>query len=193
MNEGNNNFRGTELQLWYTSLPFCFPVQERLTREIAEAIMAAISPSGVGVVIEATWVCLRTWVWMFEKKEKRNLKWKDGKRVRGALCVSFRDFASSYWDVARDAVGDELTRWNLHAAEWPCKMCGLAKTFIYSGKSFSPWNKVYISCSIAINAMAMTTQCLLQAHVHDHERSGEGRQQDHDKFHDRFLQGWLQN
>ena len=33
---------------------------------------------------------------MFEKKEKRNLKWKDGKRVRGALCVSFRDFASSY-------------------------------------------------------------------------------------------------
>ena len=34
---------------------FCFlPVQERLTREIAEAIMAAISPSGVGVVIEAT-------------------------------------------------------------------------------------------------------------------------------------------
>lgn len=40
-------------------LGFCahvrvFVVQERLTREIAEAIMMAIKPSGVGVVVEAT-------------------------------------------------------------------------------------------------------------------------------------------
>ncbi len=28
-------------------------VQERLTREIAEAILAAINPTGVGVVVEA--------------------------------------------------------------------------------------------------------------------------------------------
>lgn len=29
-------------------------VQERLTREIAEALLKAINPSGVGVVVEAT-------------------------------------------------------------------------------------------------------------------------------------------
>ena len=29
-------------------------VQERLTKEIAEAILSAVGPSGVGVVIEAT-------------------------------------------------------------------------------------------------------------------------------------------
>ena len=33
-------------------------VQERLTREIAEAILKAINPSGVGVVVEATYVSL---------------------------------------------------------------------------------------------------------------------------------------
>jgi len=43
------------------SLKFLFPsllslsaVQERLTREIAEAILKAIKPTGVGVVVEAT-------------------------------------------------------------------------------------------------------------------------------------------
>ena len=35
--------------LWYT-------VQERLTMQIAEALIDAIRPSGVGVVVEATWV-----------------------------------------------------------------------------------------------------------------------------------------
>ena len=30
------------------------PVQERLTREIGEAVKEAITPGGVGVVIEAT-------------------------------------------------------------------------------------------------------------------------------------------
>lgn len=32
----------------------CGLVQERLTREIAEAVLKAVHPTGVGVVIEAT-------------------------------------------------------------------------------------------------------------------------------------------
>ena len=31
-----------------------FTVQERLTRQIAEAVQEAVEPSGVGVVVEAT-------------------------------------------------------------------------------------------------------------------------------------------
>ena len=33
-------------------------VQERLTREIATAVMEAVSPSGVGVVVEACHMCM---------------------------------------------------------------------------------------------------------------------------------------
>lgn len=35
-------------------------VQERLTREIATAVMEAVSPSGVGVVVEACHMCMVT-------------------------------------------------------------------------------------------------------------------------------------
>ena len=33
-------------------------IQEKLTQEIARAVMDAISPAGVGVVIEATHLCM---------------------------------------------------------------------------------------------------------------------------------------
>ncbi|CAG2171187.1 unnamed protein product [Oppiella nova] len=35
-------------------------VQERMTRQIAEAITQAINPTGVGVVVEATHMCMST-------------------------------------------------------------------------------------------------------------------------------------
>ena len=37
---------------------FLFPVQERLTVEIAKALAEAVNPRGVGVVIEATHMCM---------------------------------------------------------------------------------------------------------------------------------------
>ena len=39
-------------------------VQERLTRQIAEAIVEAVNPRGVGVVIEATYVTLYYCPWL---------------------------------------------------------------------------------------------------------------------------------
>jgi GTP cyclohydrolase I len=41
--------------VWLISTMY-YTVQERLTREIAEAVLEAIQPTGVGVVIEATYV-----------------------------------------------------------------------------------------------------------------------------------------
>ena len=35
-------------------LPYAHSVQERLTKEIAEAVLDAVHPTGVGVVVEAT-------------------------------------------------------------------------------------------------------------------------------------------
>ena len=37
----------------------CYPqLQERLTREIAEAVWEAVAPAGVGVVVEAAHMCM---------------------------------------------------------------------------------------------------------------------------------------
>lgn len=41
----------------FNLLHVCPPVQERLTKQIAVAITEALQPIGVGVVIEATYVC----------------------------------------------------------------------------------------------------------------------------------------
>ena len=40
-------------------------VQERLTKQIAEALTETITPRGVGVVIEATYVYLPSAIWLY--------------------------------------------------------------------------------------------------------------------------------
>ena len=42
----------------HISMEFGFQVQERMTREIAKAVQDAIAPAGVGVVVEATHLCM---------------------------------------------------------------------------------------------------------------------------------------
>ena len=49
-------FKSDSVNVILALLWLLFPVQERLTKEIAEAMREAINPAGVGVVIEATYV-----------------------------------------------------------------------------------------------------------------------------------------
>ena len=56
-------------------------VQERLTRQIADALLEAIEPRGVGVIIEATHMCM-----LMRGVEKLN-----GKTVTSRMIGALRD------------------------------------------------------------------------------------------------------
>lgn len=56
-------------------------VQERLTREIAEAILSAVCPTGVAVVIEATHMCMTM----------RGVNKTHNKTVTSSMLGTFRD------------------------------------------------------------------------------------------------------
>ena len=60
-------------------------VQERLTSEIADAVQESVNPSGVGVVIEASHLCM-----MMRGVEKQN-----SMTITSALLGSFRDDAKT--------------------------------------------------------------------------------------------------
>ena len=60
-------------------------IQERLTNQIAETIMEAIEPEGVGVIIEAQHLCM-----MMRGVEKQN-----SRMVTSAMLGSFRDSNSN--------------------------------------------------------------------------------------------------
>ena len=70
-------------------------VQERLTDQIADAIMDVLTPQGVGVVIEAAHLCM-----MMRGVEKQN-----SKTVTSALRGTFRDDAKSRDEFLRLAHG----------------------------------------------------------------------------------------
>jgi GTP cyclohydrolase I len=70
-------------------------VQERLTSEIAEAIMEVLAPRGVGVVIEAIHLCM-----MMRGVEKQN-----SKTITSALLGAFRDDAKTRDEFLRLAHG----------------------------------------------------------------------------------------
>ena len=56
-----------------------FQVQERLTRQIADAIVEAIHPRGVGVVVEATYVRQRK----IEREKRVRFKGRDSMKHVG--------------------------------------------------------------------------------------------------------------
>ena len=70
-------------------------VQERLTSQIAEAIMEVLAPRGVGVVIEAFHLCM-----MMRGVEKQN-----SKTITSALLGAFRDDAKTRDEFLRLAHG----------------------------------------------------------------------------------------
>jgi len=56
-------------------------IQERMTRQIADAICEKISPGGVGVIIEARHLCM----------QMRGVEKQHGQAVTSAMLVSFRE------------------------------------------------------------------------------------------------------
>ena len=70
-------------------------VQERLTGQIADAVMEVLNPRGVGVVIEAMHLCM-----MMRGVEKQN-----SKTITSALLGSFRDDAKTRDEFLRLAHG----------------------------------------------------------------------------------------
>jgi len=56
-------------------------VQERLTKEIAQAVLTAINPAGVGVVIEASHMCM----------VMRGVQKTKSKTVTSCMLGNFRD------------------------------------------------------------------------------------------------------
>ena len=70
-------------------------VQERLTDQVADAVMDVLDPQGVGVVIEAAHLCM-----MMRGVEKQN-----SKTITSALHGSFRDDAKTRDEFLRLAYG----------------------------------------------------------------------------------------
>ena len=66
-------------------------VQERLTREIAEALQAALEPTGVGVVIEAQHMCMMA----------RGVEKQAAKMTTNAMLGTFREDSSTRAEFLR--------------------------------------------------------------------------------------------
>ena len=56
-------------------------VQERLTKEIAQAVLQAVDPAGVGVVVEASHMCM----------VMRGVQKTSSKTMTSAMLGTFRD------------------------------------------------------------------------------------------------------
>ena len=72
-------------------------VQERLTREIAEAVMEAVNPSGVGVVVEACHMCMVSVLIMsyitynLSSQVMRGVQKLNSQTVTSSMIVAFRE------------------------------------------------------------------------------------------------------